>query len=48
VDAGNINSVKKTFGVLSSAFNPKGMFEETVLHIQTDERDDRHYRFGSL
>ena len=33
VDAGNINSVKKTFGVLTSAFNPKGMFEETVLHM---------------
>jgi prepilin-type N-terminal cleavage/methylation domain-containing protein len=38
VDAGNINSVKKTFGVLSSAFNPKGMFEETVLHMA--DRDE--------
>jgi general secretion pathway protein H len=38
VDASNINSVKKTFGVLSSAFNPKGMFEETVLHMA--DRDE--------
>jgi prepilin-type N-terminal cleavage/methylation domain-containing protein len=38
LDAGNINAVKKTFGVLSSAFNPKGMFEETVLHMA--DRDE--------
>ena len=37
-DAGNINSEKKTFGVLNSAFNPKGMFEETVLHLA--DRDE--------
>ena len=38
MDAGNINSVKKTFGILNSAFNPKGMFEETVLHMS--DRDE--------
>jgi prepilin-type N-terminal cleavage/methylation domain-containing protein len=31
-------AVSKTFGVLSSAFNPKGMFEETVLHMA--DRDE--------
>lgn len=38
LDAGNINGEKKTFGVLSSAFNSKGMFEETVLHMA--DRDE--------
>ncbi len=38
LDASNIISGKKTFGVLASAFNPKGMFEETVLHMA--DRDE--------
>ncbi len=33
LDASNINSPKKKFGTLNSCFNPKGVFEETVLHI---------------
>ena len=33
MDALNINSEKKTLGVLTSTFNPKGMFEETILHL---------------
>jgi prepilin-type N-terminal cleavage/methylation domain-containing protein len=33
LDATNINTPKRTFGVLSSAFNPKGVLEETVLHL---------------
>jgi general secretion pathway protein H len=38
LDASNINSPKKKFGTLSSIFNPKGVFEETVLHVA--DRDE--------
>jgi general secretion pathway protein H len=38
LDAANINSGKRSFGVLSSLFNPKGVFEETVLHL-TDQNN---------
>jgi prepilin-type N-terminal cleavage/methylation domain-containing protein len=37
LDASNISTPRKQLGVLSSTFNPKGVFEETVLHIA-----DRH------
>ncbi|MFC1823017.1 Tfp pilus assembly protein FimT/FimU [Thermodesulfobacteriota bacterium] len=33
IDALNLNTDKMTFGVLSSTFNPKGVFEETILHL---------------
>lgn len=38
LDATNINSPKKTFGLLRSSFNPKGVVEETVLHL-ADQHD---------
>ena len=38
LDAFNINAPKKELGMLSSMFNPKGVFEETVLHL-TDSND---------
>ncbi len=38
LDAININSHKKRFGLLSSSFNPKGVIEETVLHL-VDENE---------
>ena len=38
LDATNINSPKKSFGLLSSSFNPKGVIEETVLHL-ADENE---------
>ena len=39
LDATNINSPKKRSGLLSSSFNPKGVIEETVLHLA--DRDER-------
>ena len=33
LDVSNINSPKKKFGLFSSIFNPKGVLEETVLHL---------------
>jgi prepilin-type N-terminal cleavage/methylation domain-containing protein len=39
LDATNINSPKKRSGLLSSSFNPKGIIEETVLHLA--DRDER-------
>ncbi len=39
VDALNINSSKVNTGQLSSLFNSKGVFEETVLHLA--DRNDR-------
>lgn len=39
LDASNINSPKKTLGLLSSTFNSKGVVEETVLHLS--DRDGR-------
>jgi len=33
LDASNINSPKISSGLLSSTFNPKGVIEETVLHL---------------
>jgi len=39
VDALNINSSKVNTGRLSSLFNSKGVFEETVLHLA--DRNDR-------
>lgn len=38
LDAYNMNTEKKTFGRLRSAFNSKGVIEETVLHL-ADGRD---------
>jgi len=38
LDAYNINSPKKKLGLLNSHFNPKGVIEETVLHL-TDKND---------
>jgi prepilin-type N-terminal cleavage/methylation domain-containing protein len=38
MDAANINTSKRMTGTLSSSFNPKGVFEETVLHL-TDSRN---------
>jgi prepilin-type N-terminal cleavage/methylation domain-containing protein len=38
LDASNINVAKKKLGTLSSCFNPKGVFEETVLHLA--DRDE--------
>ncbi len=39
VDALNINTPRVTSGRLSSTFNSKGVFEETVLHLA--DRNDR-------
>jgi prepilin-type N-terminal cleavage/methylation domain-containing protein len=39
LDASNINTPKKKFGTLSSIFNPKGGFEETVLHVADRDED---------
>ncbi len=39
LDATNINSPKKRSGLLSSSFNPKGVIEETVLHLA--DRDEK-------
>ncbi len=33
MDAANINTPKKTLGLLSSTFNSKGALEETVIHL---------------
>ena len=33
LDVSNINSPKKRLGLFSSIFNPKGVLEETVLHL---------------
>lgn len=33
LDGYNINSSTKEFGRLASVFNPKGVFEETVIHL---------------
>jgi len=33
VDASNINTPKKSSGLLSSSFNSKGALEETVIHL---------------
>ncbi|MBW2129854.1 MAG: prepilin-type N-terminal cleavage/methylation domain-containing protein [Deltaproteobacteria bacterium] len=33
LDAYNMNTTKKTFGVVKSRFNPKGILEETVIHL---------------
>ncbi len=33
LDASNINSPKRSSGLLSSTFNPKGVIEETILHL---------------
>ena len=38
LDASNINSPRQKFGVLTSTFNPKGMLEETILHLA--DRDE--------
>ena len=38
LDAYNMNTEKKKFGLLQSTFNPKGVVEETVLHL-ADGRD---------
>lgn len=34
LDASNINTPKKTLGLLTSTFNAKGTLEETVIHIR--------------
>jgi prepilin-type N-terminal cleavage/methylation domain-containing protein len=39
LDASNINSTKKKFGTLNSIFNPKGVFEETVLHVADKDQN---------
>jgi prepilin-type N-terminal cleavage/methylation domain-containing protein len=39
LDAANINSPKRRSGFLSSSLNPKGVIEETVLHLA--DRDER-------
>ena len=39
LDASNINSPKIKFGLLSSTFNPKGVVEETVLHLVDDHEN---------
>ena len=33
LDASNINSPKRSSGLLSSTLNPKGVIEETILHL---------------
>lgn len=33
LDAANINTEKKTLGLLSSTFNSKGALEETIIHL---------------
>lgn len=38
LDAMNINSDRQNYGLLRSILNPKGVIEETVLHL-TDEND---------
>jgi len=38
IDISNINKPKKTFGHFRSIFNPKGVFEETVIHL-SDSND---------
>ncbi|MEW6664830.1 MAG: prepilin-type N-terminal cleavage/methylation domain-containing protein [Thermodesulfobacteriota bacterium] len=39
LDAANINTSKRKFGVLTSVFNPKGALEETVIHL-SDKRSN--------
>ena len=39
LDASNINSPKKRFGLVSSVFNPKGALEETVLHLTDKDQN---------
>jgi prepilin-type N-terminal cleavage/methylation domain-containing protein len=38
LDVANVNTPKTTQGIVHSLFNPKGVFEETVIHL-TDEND---------
>ncbi|PKN24108.1 MAG: hypothetical protein CVU64_22885 [Deltaproteobacteria bacterium HGW-Deltaproteobacteria-21] len=39
LDAANINTSKKTFGLLSSTFNSKGALEETIIHLTDKNRN---------
>jgi len=34
LDAGNINTPKRTSGILRSSFNSKGALEETIIHLK--------------
>ena len=39
LDASNINTPKKTLGLLASTFNAKGALEETVIHLRDQNKN---------
>jgi prepilin-type N-terminal cleavage/methylation domain-containing protein len=39
LDAANINTPKKSLGLLSSTFNPKGALEETIIHLADKDKN---------